>query len=76
MLDVQATFYRRRAIVAKQTAMAAIDPCVRSAFAEIAGHWLALAEHVEWLQSLQRGSLRGDGVVIAMATAESKRLSN
>ena len=45
-MDVQATYYRRRAIVARQSAAGAIDPSVRAAFAEVANHWLALAEQV------------------------------
>jgi hypothetical protein len=60
-MNVQATYYRRRAIVARQSAAAAMDPSVKAAFAEVASHWLGLAEHTEWLQSMQRGSIRGDG---------------
>jgi hypothetical protein len=60
-MNVQATYYRRRAIVARQSAAAAIDPSVKAAFAEVACHWLGLAEHTEWLQSMQRGSIRGNG---------------
>lgn len=56
MIDVQATYYRRRAIVARQSAAAAIDPYVKAAFAEVANHWLGLAEHIEWLHSIRRGS--------------------
>jgi hypothetical protein len=54
MIDVQATYYRRRAIVARQSAAAAIDPYVKAAFAEVANHWLGLAEHIEWLHSIRR----------------------
>jgi hypothetical protein len=46
MIDIQATYYRRRAIVARQSAAAAIDPYVKAAFAEVANHWLGLAEHI------------------------------
>jgi hypothetical protein len=60
MIDVQATYYRRRAIVARQSAAAAIDPYVKASFAEVANHWLGLAEHIEWLHSIRRGSLRDD----------------
>ena len=60
-MNVQATYYRRRAIVAKQSAAAAIDPYVKAAFKEVASHWLGLAEHIEWLNSIQRGSRREDG---------------
>jgi hypothetical protein len=38
-----------------------MDPSVRAAFAEVACHWLGLAEHTEWLQSMQRGSIRSGG---------------
>jgi hypothetical protein len=65
-MNVQATYYRRRAIVARQSAAAAMDPSVKAAFAEVACHWLGLAEHTEWLQSMQRGSIRGDGAVGAV----------
>ena len=60
-MDVQATYYRRRAIVARQSAAGAIDPSVKAAFAEVANHWLALAEQVEWLRSIERGVFRDDG---------------
>lgn len=60
MIDVQATYYRRRAIVARQSAAAAMDPYVKAAFAEVANHWLGLAEHIEWLHSIRRESLRDD----------------
>jgi hypothetical protein len=60
MIDVQATYYRRRAIVARQSAAAAMDPYVKAAFAEVANHWLGLAEHIEWRHSIRRGSLRDE----------------
>jgi hypothetical protein len=60
-MNVQATYYRRRAIVARQSAAAAMDPSVKAAFSEVAGHWLGLAEHTEWLQSMQRESIRSGG---------------
>jgi hypothetical protein len=74
-MNVQATYYRRRAIVAKQSAAAAMDPSVRAAFREVASHWLGLAEHIEWLQSIQRGSLRDDRATRDM-TSERARRSN
>ncbi len=74
-MNVQATYYRRRAIVARQSASAAMDPSVKAAFAEIASHWLGLAEHTEWLQSMQRGSMRVDGGSGGMATVEAIRRS-
>jgi hypothetical protein len=70
MIDVQATYYRRRAIVARQSAAAAMDPYVKAAFAEVANHWLGLAEHIEWLHSIRRGSHdRASGDAIISLTA-------
>jgi hypothetical protein len=37
-----------------------MDPYVKAAFAEVANHWLGLAEHIEWLHSIRRGSLRDE----------------
>lgn len=67
-MNVQATYYRRRAIVARQSAAAAMDPSVKAAFSEVACHWLGLAEHTEWLQSMQRGSIRDHGASGEMGT--------
>ena len=72
-MNVQATYYRRRAIVARQSAAAAMDPSVKAAFAEVACHWLGLAEHTEWLQSMQRGSIRRDCGSGAMGTVAAVR---
>src|SRR5262249_48026007 len=69
-MDVQATYYRRRAIVARQSAAGAIDPSVRAAFAEVANHWLALAEQVEWLRSVQHRRLRVDGAIGEVVAGE------
>jgi len=74
-MDVQATYYRRRAIVARQSAAAALDPSVKAAFAEVANHWLALAEQVEWLRSVPHASLRGGGETSEMITGEPRRRS-
>jgi hypothetical protein len=74
-MDVQATYYRRRAIVARQSAATALDPSVKAAFAEVANHWLALAEQIEWLQSVQHASRRGDGETSEMITGEPRRRS-
>src|SRR6516165_2432519 len=72
-MDVQATYYRRRAIVARQSAAGAIDPSVRAAFAEVANHWLALAEQVEWLRSVQHRRLRVDGAIGELVSGEPRR---
>lgn len=74
-MDVQATYYRRRAIVARQSATAALDPSVKAAFAEVANHWLALAEQIEWLRSVQHASRRGDGETSELITGEPRRRS-
>jgi hypothetical protein len=74
-MDVQATYYRRRAIVARQSATAALDPSVKAAFAEVASHWLALAEQVEWLRSIRHGDFRDDGETSEMISSEPRRRS-
>ena len=74
-MDVQATYYRRRAIVARQCAAGAIDPSVRAAFAEVANHWLALAEQVEWLRSVQHRRLRFGGAIGELVSGEPRRRS-
>ena len=73
-MDVQATYYRRRAIVARQSATAALDPSVKAAFAEVANHWLALAEQIEWLRSVQHASLCS-GETSEMVAGEPRRRS-
>lgn len=74
-MDVQATYYRRRAIVARQSAAGAFDPSVKAAFAEVANHWLALAEQVEWLRSVQHASFRGDAGTTEKVSSEPRRRS-
>jgi hypothetical protein len=74
-MDVQATYYRRRAIVARQSAAAALDPSVKAAFAEVANHWLALAEQIEWLRSVQHASLRGGSETSEMVAGSPRRRS-
>jgi hypothetical protein len=47
----RADHYRRQAIQARQRAAQALDlSSVKDAFEEIANHWIALAEQVEWLE--------------------------
>ena len=72
-MDVQATYYRRRAIVARQSAAAALDPSVKAAFAEVANHWLALAEQIEWLRSVQQASLWADRGTSGGGCSEPRR---
>ena len=74
-MDVQATYYRRRAIVARQSAAAALDPSAKAAFAEVANHWLALAEQIEWLRSVQHGNFGDDGGTSEMVAGEPRRRS-
>jgi hypothetical protein len=54
--------HRRRAIEARQRAAQASEPSVKAGFAEIADHWLALAEAVDWLE-------RGFATVVPRADA-------
>jgi hypothetical protein len=42
--------YRRKGLHAQQQGGSATDAVVKGAFAEIASHWFALAEQVEWLE--------------------------
>ena len=47
----RAIHYRRQAIAARQRAAQAIDQSsLRALFEEVANHWMALAEQVEWLE--------------------------
>jgi hypothetical protein len=54
----QSVHYRRLAIQAKQRAVQASDSSVAVALEEIANHWMALAEQVEWLQDKVREATR------------------
>jgi len=48
-----AEYYRRRGLVAKQRAAHATDLSLKEAFKDVARHWLALAERVEWTERQQ-----------------------
>ena len=48
--------YRRLGLAAKQRAAQSTDPSVKEAFKDIARHWLALAERVEWLDRQHHGA--------------------
>jgi hypothetical protein len=48
-------YYRRRGLAAKQRAAQSTHPGVKEAFQDIARHWLALAERVEWLDRQHHG---------------------
>jgi hypothetical protein len=54
----QSVHYRRLAIQARQRAVKASDSSVAVALEEIANHWTALAEQVEWLQDKVREAAR------------------
>jgi hypothetical protein len=43
--------YRRLGLAAKQRAAQSTDPRLKEAFKDVARHWLALAERVEWLET-------------------------
>jgi hypothetical protein len=52
----QASYYRRQAIAARQRAVQALDQLsVKACFEEVANHWIALAEQVEWLERRNGG---------------------
>jgi len=44
-----AEHYRRCGLVAKQRAAQCTDLSLKEAFKDVARHWLALAERVDWL---------------------------
>jgi hypothetical protein len=56
--------YRRKGLHAQQRGGSASDAVVKEAFAEIASHWFALAEQVEWLEQTY-------GPVVAAASGSS-----
>jgi hypothetical protein len=47
----QPEYYRRLGLAAKQRAEQSTDPRLKEQFKDVARHWLALAERVEWLNS-------------------------
>jgi hypothetical protein len=47
-MHLRAEYYRRRGLAAKERAAQATDLSLREAFKDVARHWLALAERVEW----------------------------
>jgi hypothetical protein len=52
----RANHYRRLAIAARQRAAQAGDrPGVKASFEEVANHWIALADQVEWLEQSSPG---------------------
>jgi hypothetical protein len=51
-----AEYYRRRGIVAKQRAAQIADLSLKETFKDVARHWLALAERIDWLDRQHNGS--------------------
>jgi hypothetical protein len=51
----EAEHFRRRGLVAKQRAAQCTDLSHREALKDVARHWLALAERVEWLDRQHNG---------------------
>ena len=47
-------------MVAQQRAAQATDLTLKEAFKDVARHWLALAERVEWLDRLDSGLAKSD----------------
>jgi len=45
----RAEYYRRRGLAAKQRAAQITDLSLKEAHKDVARHWLALAERVDWL---------------------------
>ena len=67
----QSVHYRRLAIQARQRAVKASDSSVAIALEEIANHWTALAEQVEWLQDkVKEGARRRDRPAASSTAAQ------
>jgi hypothetical protein len=54
-MNPRAEYYRHRALVAKQRAAHATDLSLKETFKDVARHWLALAERVDWLERQHNG---------------------
>jgi hypothetical protein len=50
-MSLRADMYRQNAAEARQRARQTSDPCIKTAFEEVARGWLLLAEQVEWMGS-------------------------
>ena len=53
-------YYRRRGLAAKERAARSTDPHLKEAFKDVARHWLALAERVDWLDRQRNGQAKSD----------------
>jgi len=54
-MNSRAEYYRHRALLAKQRAAQATDLSLKETLKDVARHWLALAERVDWLDSQRNG---------------------
>jgi hypothetical protein len=54
-MDSGAEYYRRCGFVAKQRAALCTDLSLKEAFKDVARHWLALAERIDWLDGQHNG---------------------
>jgi hypothetical protein len=50
-----AEYYRRCGLVARQRAAHCTDLSLKEAFKDVARHWLALAERIDWLDRHHNG---------------------
>ena len=58
----RATHYRRQAIAAMgRAAQAADQASAKALFEEVAHHWIALAEELEWLEQSNRRIAKAEG---------------
>ena len=72
----QTDYYRRLAIQAKQRAVGAADASISATLVEIANHWIALAEQVEWLQEqVTEATWRGSRLPATNPPQHSRRAS-
>jgi len=51
----RAEYYRRRGFVLKHRAAQTTDLSLREAYKDVARHWLALAERIDWLDRQHNG---------------------
>jgi hypothetical protein len=54
-MHLPAEYYRRRGLVAKQRAAQMTDVRLKEELKDVARHWLALAERVDWLDRQHNG---------------------
>jgi hypothetical protein len=54
-MHLRAEYYRRRGLAAKQRAAQMSDLRLKEELQDVARHWLALAERVDWLDRQHKG---------------------